>query len=227
MSGNLYIVATPIGNLDDTTIRSKIILENVDFIVVEDTRVTKKFLNKFDIENKLIVYNNFNEKKQIDKIYKILETGNDVALVSDAGTPCISDPGYLLVNHCRKNKVNVFTIPGASSVISALSISGLPSESFYFEGFLPKKKGRKTKFEFLKSLPCSVIVFESPKRIIKTLADIRDYIGSQRVVSIHREMTKVYEESFIGLVQESIDFFSLKKPKGEFVIVIAKEGYTL
>ena len=227
MSGNLYIVATPIGNLDDTTIRSKIILENVDFIVVEDTRVTKKFLNKFDIENKLIVYNNFNEKKQIDKIYKILETGNDVALVSDAGTPCISDPGYLLVNHCRKNKVNVFTIPGASSVISALSISGLPSDSFYFEGFLPKKKGRKTKFEFLKSIPCSVIVFESPKRIIKTLADIRDYIGSQRVVSIHREMTKVYEESFIGLVQESIDFFSLKKPKGEFVIVIAKEGYTL
>ena len=227
MSGNLYIVATPIGNLDDTTIRSKIILENVDFIAVEDTRVTKKFLNKFDIENKLIVYNNFNEKKQIDKIYKILETGNDVALVSDAGTPCISDPGYLLVNHCRKNKVNVFTIPGASSVISALSISGLPSESFYFEGFLPKKKGRKTKFEFLKSLPCSVIVFESPKRIIKTLADIRDYIGSQRVVSIHREMTKDYEESFIGLVQESIDFFSLKKPKGEFVIIIAKEGYTL
>ena len=227
MNGNLYIVATPIGNLDDTTIRSKIILENVDFIPVEDTRVTKKFLNKFDIENKLIVYNNFNEKKQIDKIYKILETGNDVALVSDAGTPCISDPGYLLVNHCRKNKVNVFTIPGASSVISALSISGLPSDSFYFEGFLPKKKGRKTKFEFLKSIPCSVIVFESPKRIIKTLADIRDYIGSQRVVSIHREMTKVYEESFIGLVQESIDFFSLKKPKGEFVIIIAKEGYSL
>ena len=133
MYGNLYIVATPIGNLNDITDRAKDTLKNVDFIAVEDTRVSKKLLKKINIEKKLIINNNFNEKKQFQKIYDLLIDGNDVALISDAGTPCISDPGYLLVNQCRKNKVNVIPVPGASSVISALSISGLPTDSFYFE----------------------------------------------------------------------------------------------
>ena len=227
MYGNLYIVATPIGNLNDITDRAKNTLKNVDFIAVEDTRVSKKLLKKFNIEKKLIINNNFNEKKQFQKIYELLIDGNDVALISDAGTPCISDPGYLLVNQCRKNKVNVIPVPGASSVISALSISGLPTDSFYFEGFLPKKKGRKTKFEFLKMLPCTTVIFESPKRVVKTLNDIKEYMGSHRIVSIHREMTKMYEEAFIGSVKEAVDFFSNQNPKGEFVLIISKEGYVL
>ena len=227
MYGDLYIVATPIGNLSDITDRAKDTLKNVDFIAVEDTRVSKKILKKFSIDKKLIVNNNYNEKKQFEKIYNILVEGNDVALISDAGTPCISDPGYLLVNQCRKNKVNVIPIPGASSVISALSVSGLPTDSFYFEGFLPKKKGRKTKFEFLKELPCTTVIFESPKRIIKTLNDIKEYMGSHRIVSIHREMTKIYEEAFIGSAQQAIDFFSGQNTKGEFVVIISKEGYVL
>ena len=158
MYGNLYIVATPIGNLNDITDRAKTLLKNVDFIAVEDTRVSKKLLKKFNIENKLIINNNFNEKK-FQKIYDLLIDGNDIALISDAGTPCISDPLFVSKS-MSKNKVNVIPVPGASSVISALSISGLPTDSFYFEGFLPKKKkGRKTKFEFLKMLPCTTVIF--------------------------------------------------------------------
>ena len=227
MYGILYIVSTPIGNLSDISDRAKQILSEVHLIVAEDTRVSKKILKKYDINNQMIVYNNFNESKQINKILPLLQKGNDVALISDAGTPCISDPGYLLVNACRKENICVNAIPGPCSLISALSISGLPSDSFYFEGFLPRKKGRKTKFEFLNSLKCSIIIFESPKRVIKTLLDIKKYMSGQRMISIHREMTKIYEEAFWGTVDESIDYFSSKPCKGEFVFVIAKENYKI
>jgi 16S rRNA (cytidine1402-2'-O)-methyltransferase len=225
--GVLYIVATPIGNLGDISDRAKQILSEVNLIAVEDTRISKKILKKFNIDNKMIVYNNFNESRQINKIVDSLKNGNNIALVSDAGTPCISDPGYLLVNTCRKDDIKVISIPGASSLIAALSTSGLPSDSFYFEGFLPKKKGRKTKFEFLNSLSCTVIIFESPKRVLKTLLNIKEYMGDERVISIHREMTKMYEEVFLGTIVESIEHFSNKSPKGEFVLVLAREDYKL
>tara|TARA_B110000014_G_scaffold246698_1_gene219634 strand:- start:3190 stop:3873 length:684 start_codon:yes stop_codon:yes gene_type:complete len=225
--GFLYIVATPIGNLSDLSDRAKQVLSEVDLIAVEDTRVSKKILKKFSIVNKMIVYNNFNESKQVNKIVDLLKDGNNIALVSDAGTPCISDPGYLLVNTCRKDDIKVISIPGPSSLVAALSASGLPSDSFYFEGFLPKKKGRKTKFEFLTSLPCTVIIFESPKRVPKTLLDIKKYMNQDRIVSIHREITKMYEESFWGTVDQAINYFSNKTCKGEFVITIAREGYKI
>jgi len=223
--GTLYIVSTPIGNLSDISNRALEILSEVNFIAVEDTRVSKKLLNKYNIDKKMIVYNNFNELKQCNKIIGLLELGNNIALITDAGTPCISDPGYLLVNACRKKEINVFSIPGASSVIASLSISGLPSDSFYFEGFLPKKKGRQTKFNFLNTLECTIIIFESPKRVLKTLSDIEKYMSGERRVSIHREITKMYEEVFWGSINESIDYFSKKNCKGEFVFIIAKEKY--
>ena len=227
MYGFLYIVATPIGILSDLSDRAKQVLSEVDLIAVEDTRVSKKILKKFNIVNKMIVYNNFNESKQVNKIVDLLKDGNNLALVSDAGTPCISDPGYLLVNACRKDDVKVIPIPGPSSLVAALSASGLPSDSFYFEGFLPKKKGRKTKFEFLISLSCTIIIFESPKRVSKTLLDIKKYMNKDRIVSIHREITKMYEESFWGTVDQAINHFSNKTCKGEFVIAIAREGYKI
>ena len=227
MYGNLYIVSTPIGNLSDISNRALEILSKVNCIAVEDTRVSKKLLNKYKIDNKMIVYNNFNESKQCDKIINLLDSENDIALITDAGTPCISDPGYLLVNKCRKKGINIFSIPGPSSAIAALSISGLPSDSFYFEGFLPKKKGRQTKFNFLNTLDCTVIIFESPKRILKTLLDIKKYMGGKRRISIHREITKMYEEAFWGSIDESIDYFSSKSCKGEFVFIVAKESYVV
>ena len=227
MIGNLYIVSTPIGNLSDISNRALEILSKVNYIAVEDTRVSKKLLNKYKINNKMIVYNNFNESKQCDKIINLLDLGNDIALITDAGTPCISDPGYLLVNKCRKKEINIFSIPGASSAIAALSISGLPSDSFYFEGFLPKKKGRQTKFNFLNTLDCTIIIFESPKRVLKSLLDIKKYMGGERRISIHREITKMYEEAFWGSIDESIDYFSSKSCKGEFVFIVAKDSYTL
>ena len=224
---SLYIVSTPIGNLNDISKRAIEVLSDVEIICVEDTRVSKKLLNRYKISNKMIVYNNFNESRQCDKILDYLNQGKDVALISDAGTPCISDPGYLLVNSCRKNNIDVFSVPGPSSLIAALSISGLPTDAFYFEGFLPKKKGRKTKFEALILLKHTIIIFESPMRIIKTLEDIKKYFGAERIVSIHREITKMFEESYLGNINQAIDHFSSKKCRGEFVLIIAKEDYKI
>ena len=224
---SLYIVSTPIGNLNDISKRAIEVLSDVEIICVEDTRVSKKLLNRYKISNKMIVYNNFNESRQCDKILDYLNQGKDVALISDAGTPCISDPGYLLVNSCRKNNIDVFSVPGPSSLIAALSISGLPTDAFYFEGFLPKKKGRKTKFESLILLKHTIIIFESPMRIIKTLEDIKKYFGAERIVSIHREITEMFEESYLGNINQAIDHFSSKKCRGEFVLIIAKEDYKI
>jgi len=225
--GSLYIVSTPIGNLNDITSRAIEVLKQVNIIAVEDTRVTKRLLSKFDIKNQMIVYNNFNESKISKKLIHLLKDGNDIALVSDAGTPCISDPGYRLVNEARKENLNIFSVPGACALVAALSTSGLPSDSFYFEGFLPKKKGRQTKFKFLSNLECSIIIYESPNRIVKTLKDIKLFLGDKRIVSIQREITKIYEESFIGNISEVLKKISDRKNKGEFVIIIAKEGFKL
>ena len=227
MSGNLYIVSTPIGNLGDISFRALDILKNVNMIACEDTRVTRKLLTRYDIMSKLITYNNYNEYSVMNKIIKFILNGKDIALVSDAGTPCISDPGYRLVNNCHKNNIQVLSIPGPSSVTSALSISGLPTDSFYFSGFLPRKKGRNTKFEILAQISSTIIIFESPNRILKTLKDIYNYMGN-RVVSLCKEITKIHENVYLGYVNDIINEFESKNSiKGEYVILIAKENYKI
>ena len=226
MTGILYVVGTPIGNLSDLTHRAENTLKSVDLIAAEDTRVSRKLLNHYDIYVPLISYHDKNEKLQADKLVGRLILGENIALISDAGTPCISDPGYRLVNLARKMEIRVITIPGPSAVTAALSISGIPTDHYYFEGFLPTKKGRKTRFELLESLSATIVIYESPLRIIRTLNDIDKYWGT-RVLSICRELTKIYEENFIGNVEEAIEYFEKSKPKGEFVIMVAKKHYQL
>ena len=227
MLGTLYIISTPIGNLSDISFRSIKILKELNYLICEDTRVTRKLLNHYEIKSNLLSYNVFNENKLTGKYIKYLVDGKDMGLVSDAGTPCISDPGYKLVNKCRQLGIEVISIPGPSSLTSALSVSGLPSDSFYFEGFLPKKKGRKTKFEFLSSLQSTVVIFESPYRLVKTIQDIFDYMGN-REICICKELTKVYERVMFGNVSNILELLNKEvKLKGEYVIIIAKEGYKL
>jgi len=225
--GKLYTISTPIGNLSDFSFRAIEILNEIDYLICEDTRVTKKLLNHYKIKSTLLPYNVFNENKLTDKYIKHLTDGKNMGIVSDAGTPCISDPGYKLVNNCRRLNIEVISIPGPSSLISALSISGLPTDSFYFEGFLPKKKGRKTKFEFLSSIPSTVVLFESPYRLVKTVNDILFFMGN-RQICICKELTKVYEEVMFGCVADILKLLSkIDKLKGEYVIIIAKKGYEL
>ena len=227
MVGTLYIISTPIGNLGDITYRALDILKTIDFLGCEDTRVTKKLLNHYKISSNLFSYNDINEKPMVQKLIDRLNNNENIGLVSDAGTPGISDPGYRLVNACHLNNINVVSIPGASSVIASLSISGLPTDNFYFCGFLPKKKGRKTKFEFLLSIKGTIIIFESPYRVLKTLSDIYDYMGN-RVISVCKELTKIHEKVSLGNVKDVMNQFDDKnKLKGEFVILISKEGYKL
>ena len=227
MAGILYVVATPIGNLGDMTHRAINVLAEVDVIASEDTRVTRRLLSHFEIKNRCISYHDKNEIYRAEELVNSLCGGDSIALVSDAGTPCISDPGYRIVNLAKQSGIEVVSVPGPSAVTAALSISGLPTDHFFFEGFLPKKKGRQTRFNFLSELEASVVIYESPMRIAKTLNDISDFMGSHRVLSVCREITKKFEEVFMGTVDEAIDYFSQKNPKGEFVIVIAKDGYEL
>ena len=226
MSGILYIVATPIGNLNDISNRALSILEEVHLIAAEDTRVTKKLLNKYQITNKLISYNNFNENNIYVKIVDLLLDGENIALVSDAGTPLISDPGYRLVNYALQKKIQVLSIPGPSSAIAALSISGLPTDKFYFEGFLPKKKGRQTRFLFLSSMDATIIIYESPKRLLKTINNIIDFMGD-RIISVVKEITKIHESVYLGKASNVIELFDTKNLRGEFIILVAKEGYQI
>ena len=226
MNGCLYVVATPIGNLSDLTYRAESVLKEVDLIAAEDTRTSRKLLSHYNISTPLIPYHDKNEIFQAKKLLSKLDNGDSIAIISDAGTPCISDPGYRLVNLAKIKKIDVISIPGPSSVTSALSISGIPTDHFYFEGFLPPKKGRKTRFESLEFLPATIVIFESPHRVLKTLKDIYSYWGD-RTVSVCREITKLYEESFLGTVQEAHNYFSQSKPRGEFVVLVAKKGYVL
>mgnify|MGYP001355878440 CR=1 FL=1 len=226
MSGTLYIVSTPIGNLKDITSRSLEVLENVDLIAAEDTRITKRLLNHFDIKNNFISYNDYNENKKYQYLLDVLKDNKNVAIVSDAGTPCISDPGYRIVNAANLLGFPVVTIPGPSSAIAALSISGLPSDSFYFEGFLPKKKGRTKRLNYLKDLDCTVIIFESPKRLLKTLNDILSVLGN-RVVSLCKELTKLHETVKLDYLSNIIKAIDSEVIKGEYVLLIAKEKYSI
>ena len=225
MAGSLFVVATPIGNLEDISLRAISTLKSVDIIVAEDTRITSRLLKKYSIDKSLTSFHINNEARKLEKIISLLNDDKDIALVSDAGTPCISDPGYLLVNKARNENIKVYSLPGASSSIAALSISGLPSDKFYFEGFLPKKKGKQKRVQYLSQMDCTIVIFESPYRLIKTVENLFRIMGN-RYISICKEISKINEEVFFGRMEDVI--FDLKeKPviKGEYVILIAKEGY--
>ena len=225
MAGSLFVVATPIGNLEDISLRAINTLKKVDIIVAEDTRITNRLLKKYNINKSLTSFHINNEAHKLEKIISFLNDDKDIAIVSDAGTPCISDPGYLLVNKARNENIKVYSLPGASSSIAALSISGLPSEKFYFEGFLPKKKGKQKRIEYLSQMDCTTVIFESPYRLIKTVENLFRIMGN-RYISICKEISKINEEVFFGRMEDVI--FDLKERpaiKGEYVILIAKEGY--
>ncbi len=217
----LFIVSTPIGNLGDITFRAIETLKSVDLILAEDTRTSLKLLKHYKINSKIESYHMHNEHKKADSIINKISEGNTIALISDAGTPSISDPGFLLVRECIKNNIEVECLPGATALITALVISGLPSDKFLFEGFLPAKKGRTKRLKELSNEKKTIIFYESPHRILKTLKDFSDYFSPEKQVSVSREITKIYEETFRGTIEESIEHFEKNKPKGEFVIVLS------
>lgn len=215
----LYIVATPIGNLEDITLRAIKILESVDYIFAEDTRVTRKLLNHLNIEKVVYRYDEHTKMHQVENIANMLENGNNIALVTDAGTPCISDPGFEVVDESLKRGIKVVAIPGVSAMTAAASVAGISTRRFCFEGFLPKKKGRQTLLKSLASEKRAIIIFESPYRIEKTLRDIEEFIGVREVVIV-REITKIYEEILRGTTTELIERLSKKPIKGEIVLLI-------
>ena len=219
--GKLFVVGTPIGNLADITYRAVDTLNSVDFIFAEDTRVYKKLLNHYNIDKKIYSYHDHSKDSEVEKLTNLLESGNDVALISDAGTPTVSDPGYRLIRECVKKGVDIVPIPGPSAVTAALSVAGLPSDSFTFVGFLPQKKGRIKKIEQLSEINNTIILFESPHRLLKTLNQLFEILGN-RQVAIGRELTKLYEEIIRGNLKDVIQEFSKKSVKGEIVIMIGK-----
>ena len=216
----LYIIPTPIGNLKDITIRAIEVLKEVDLILAEDTRKSIKLLNHFDITTPMSSYHQHNEHKKLDSIIEKLNSGKILALVSDAGTPSISDPGFLLVRECVKNKIDFETLPGPTALIPSLINSSFSSERFIFEGFLPVKKGRTKRLNALKDETRTIILYESPHKFIKTINDLIDNMGSKRRISVSRELTKIYEETIRGDLSYIFTYFKNKKLKGEFVIVI-------
>ena len=221
-TGQLFVVGTPIGNLKDVTLRAISTLQSVDIILAEDTRNSKKLLDAHKIETKMISYHEHSNDKEIKKIIDLLLKGRDLALISDAGTPTISDPGYGLIRDCIKHDIVIVPIPGVSAITAAMSVSGLPSDSFTFVGFLPQKKGRLKKIELLKNIENTVILFESPYRLEKTLNQLLEHLGNRSVV-VGRELTKLYEEVIRGNLTDVIKYFSKSKVKGEIVIMIGKD----
>ena len=216
----LNIVPTPIGNLEDITLRSLDTLKNSDYILCEDTRVSKKLLNKYNIEVQLVSFHSFNEHKTVQKHINQILDGKAVSLISDAGTPSISDPGFLIVRESIKNNIEINCLPGATALIPAIVNSGLSSERFVFEGFLPTKKGRNKRIKNLVDEKRSIIIYESPKRILKLINDLMDFLGEDRKASISRELSKIYQENIRGTLKELHDKLENINIKGEFVIVI-------
>lgn len=217
----LYLVPTPIGNLDDMTVRAVKTLQEVSLILAEDTRTSRPLLNHFNITTPVQAHHLFNEHQSVAGIVQRLKSGEDIALITDAGTPAISDPGFLLVRECVKNNVEVKALPGATAFVPALVCSGLPAERFTFEGFLPHKKGRQSKLEALKEEKRTMIFYESPHRIGKTLEQFRETFGDERQASISREISKKFEETIRGTLLEISTLYKDKQAKGEFVIVLA------
>ncbi len=216
----LYIVPTPIGNLDDITLRAIKILGEVDLILCEDTRRTKKLINHIGVKCQLQSHHKFNEHNQLQSVIHKINNGSNVALVSDAGTPGISDPGFLITRACLSEAIDVECLPGPTAFIPALLLSGFSSDKFIFEGFLPLKKGRKKRLLVLSQEKRTMIFYESPHKLLKTLSEFKSIFGPSRRVSISRELTKLYEETLRGDMEEIFKVFLSKKPKGEFVIVV-------
>ena len=219
--GILYIVPTPVGNLEDITHRALRILQEADLILAEDTRTSGVLLKHFGIKNAMLSYHKFNEHQTVGRVVERLLAGETVAVVSDAGTPGISDPGFLVAREAIKAGVEVVTLPGATAFVPALVSSGLPCDRFCFEGFLPQKKGRQTRLMPLAGETRTMVIYESPRRVVKTLTQLAEVMGSRRQVSVCREISKVHEESVRGTLAEAIAHFQETEPKGEFVIVVA------
>jgi 16S rRNA (cytidine1402-2'-O)-methyltransferase len=217
----LFIVPTPIGNLEDITFRAIRIMKEADVILAEDTRHSGILLKHFNIETKMITYHQHNEHEVTKSLVQRMKAGEKMALVSDAGTPGISDAAFLIVRECLREQVEVHCLPGASAFVPALVVSGFPFEEFIFTGFLPQKKGRQTKLKQLGSEPRTIVLYESPNRLVKLLKEIKEHFGDHRQVSISRELTKIFEETKRGTVQAMIDVFRQKEVKGEIVVVIA------
>ena len=216
----LYLIPTPIGNLEDITLRALRILKEVNIVLAEDTRTSRKLFFHYDIDTNLAPFHMHNEHKVLQKWIDRIKSGETIALVSDAGTPAISDPGFLLVRECVKNDIDVDCLPGATAFVPALVNSGLPSDKFIFEGFLPVKKGRKTRLKLLSEEERTIVFYESPHRIVKTLSLFCEYFGEDRKVSVSREISKMFEETKRGSAKEVMEYFEQKKPKGEFVIIV-------
>ncbi|SFB68911.1 16S rRNA (cytidine1402-2'-O)-methyltransferase [Flagellimonas taeanensis] len=218
--GKLYLVPTPIGNLEDITLRAIKVLKEVDVVLAEDTRTSGKLLKHFDIATPLQSHHMHNEHKQVDALVQKLKGGAVYALISDAGTPAISDPGFLLTRACVENGIEVECLPGATAFVPALVNSGLPNDRFVFEGFLPIKKGRQTKLQELSEETRTMVFYESPHKLLKTLVQFVEYFGGDRPASVSRELTKLYEETVRGTLSEVLEHFNQKAPKGEFVVIV-------
>ncbi len=222
--GKLILVPTPIGNLGDITFRAIKALENADIVLAEDTRVSLKLVNHFGIEKKLFPYHKFNEHKTLHNIISKLQDGQNIALISDAGTPGISDPGFLLVRACVENDIGVECLPGATALIPALAVSGLPTDRFVFEGFLPQKKGRQKRLAQLSEETRTMVFYESPFRLVKALSQFSGFFGAGRQACVCRELSKMFEEIKRGTVSELEGYFSENPPKGEIVIIVEGGG---
>lgn len=221
MEAKLYLVPTPIGNLEDMTFRAIRVLKEVDLILAEDTRTSGKLLKHFEISTHMHSHHMHNEHKTVTNIVQRIKNGEAIALISDAGTPAISDPGFLLTRACLENEIEIECLPGATAFVPALVNSGLPNDKFVFEGFLPVKKGRQTRLTFLAEETRTMIFYESPHKLVKTLTNFVEYFGEDRPISVSRELTKLYEETVRGSVTEVLAHFTKKDPKGEFVVVVA------
>lgn len=218
--GKLILVPTPIGNLEDITLRAIRILKEVDLILAEDTRVSSRLLKHLEIEKKLSPHHKFNEHKTVSSLVSKLEQGLTIAMISDAGTPGISDPGFLLTRACVENEIEIECLPGPTALIPALAVSGLPTEKFVFEGFLPQKKGRQTRLTILAEETRTMVFYESPHRLAKSLKQFGEFFEVDRRACVCRELTKIFEEINRGTVSELCDYYTANPPKGEIVIVV-------
>lgn len=222
--GILYVVPTPVGNLEDMTMRAIRILREAEFILAEDTRTSAKLMKHFEIQAPMYSHHKFNEHKTVGGLVeRIRNSEQHVALVSDAGTPAISDPGFLLVRECVKNDIEVQCLPGATAFVPALVSSGLPCEKFVFEGFLPQKKGRQTRLNQLKEEKRTIIFYESPYRVLKTLTQLSEALGGERQAAAVREISKIHEECVRGTLLELVEHFTKNEPRGEFVIIVGSD----
>lgn len=219
--GKLFIVPTPIGNLRDMTLRAIDVLKEVDLILAEDTRSSGKLLRHYQIDTPMISHHMHNEHKKVGHLTDRLRSGEIMALITDAGTPAISDPGFLLTRSCIENEIEVECLPGATAFVPALVNSGFPTDRFVFEGFLPPKKGRQTRLKQLAVEGRTLVLYESPHKLLKTLNQLREYFGPERPISVSREISKMHEETIRGTIEELIGHFENKAPKGELVLVIA------